>query len=181
MLKLAKSFSGDATDLATTIKEEAKAQAEQADPADISYDAFLGKLGLTERQDDLADYLGAGKEITELKQMDEQDLIDDILNDGDLGLNGDQKTAFQAAEAELRQPCDAAAAAEKHEEKNPKWESLLELLGALEDKQLQLQKGNAQQQLGQIRSRRRGGRLKSVAKGVRIANMLVQKSPEKVS
>ena len=178
VLKLAKSFSGDATNLTTALKEEAAEAAAAAE--DISFDAFLEKAGLQGRERDLADYLSeAGQEIIELKQMDEQDLIDDILDDGDLGLTEAQKQAFQAAAAELRQPFDAAAAAEKREEKYPKWESLLELLGAVEDKQLQL--GEAEGQLGHTRSKHRG-RFKSAGSKVRaVATLLAQKKPVIVS
>eukprot|EP01046_Picozoa_sp_COSAG06_P032528 COSAG06_NODE_3258_length_5606_cov_3.545488_2_plen_441_part_00 len=71
--------------------------------SEISYDEFLEQLGLKERKEDLAEYLSEpGKELTELKQMDEDDLDGDILEDGDLGLTEDEQAKFRAAVQELK-------------------------------------------------------------------------------
>eukprot|EP01046_Picozoa_sp_COSAG06_P030513 COSAG06_NODE_2902_length_6117_cov_3.107843_2_plen_476_part_00 len=74
------------------------------------YAAFLSQLGLQERQADLAEYLSIpGNELTELMQMDEEDLDSDILDDHDLGLDDETKAKFRAAVAELRQSAAAVA------------------------------------------------------------------------
>jgi hypothetical protein len=65
---------------------------------EISYLEFLGQLGLANKKDDLADYLSDPKaELTELQQMDEEALDEDVLNDDDLGLTEEQKAQFRAA------------------------------------------------------------------------------------
>ena len=66
----------------------------------MAYDEFLEKLSLTDRKDDLADYLADPNELTELAQMDAADLEEDILND--LGFDEETKKQFQAAVAELK-------------------------------------------------------------------------------
>eukprot|EP01046_Picozoa_sp_COSAG06_P011644 COSAG06_NODE_668_length_13234_cov_75.848268_2_plen_496_part_00 len=69
-----------------------------------TYDSFLVGLGMEDRKVDLAEYLSKpGDELTELRQMDEQDLDDDILEDGDLGFDEEMKARFRAAVAELKQ------------------------------------------------------------------------------
>jgi hypothetical protein len=66
--------------------------------AEISYLEFLGQLGLANKKDDLADYLSdPNAELTELQQMDEEALDEDIINDDDLGLTEEQKAQFRAA------------------------------------------------------------------------------------
>ena len=68
------------------------------------YAAFLSQLGLHERQADLAGYLSIpGNELTELRQMDPEDLDSGILEDDDLGLDDETKAKFRAAVAEMRQ------------------------------------------------------------------------------
>eukprot|EP01046_Picozoa_sp_COSAG06_P012520 COSAG06_NODE_738_length_12674_cov_107.030934_3_plen_434_part_00 len=65
---------------------------------EISYIEFLGQLGLEDKKDDLADYLSdPNAELTELQQMDEEALDEDVLNDDDLGLTEEQKAQFRAA------------------------------------------------------------------------------------
>eukprot|EP01046_Picozoa_sp_COSAG06_P026184 COSAG06_NODE_2241_length_7269_cov_9.419944_2_plen_449_part_00 len=65
---------------------------------EISYLEFLGQLGLVDKKDDLADYLSdPNAELTELQQMDEEALDEDIINDDDLGLTDEQKAQFRAA------------------------------------------------------------------------------------
>jgi hypothetical protein len=71
-----------------------------------SWNAWLAAVGLGDMQDSLADYLSAGKELLELKQMDEDDLNEDILEDGDLGFDADAKERFRAAVAELKLDAD---------------------------------------------------------------------------
>jgi hypothetical protein len=69
---------------------------------ELSYDEFLGQLGLADKKDELAEYLSQpGAELVELKQMDPEDLQEDILNDQDLGFDEETKTRFRAAVAEL--------------------------------------------------------------------------------
>jgi hypothetical protein len=67
---------------------------------EISYTDFLAKLGLEARKDDLAEYLSTpGKELVEIKQMDKDELDEDILDD--IGFDEATKARFQAAVAEL--------------------------------------------------------------------------------
>jgi hypothetical protein len=68
---------------------------------ELTYDEFLGQLGLADKKDELAEYLSPGAELVELKQMDPEDLQEDILNDQDLGFDEETKTRFRAAVAEL--------------------------------------------------------------------------------
>eukprot|EP01046_Picozoa_sp_COSAG06_P021229 COSAG06_NODE_1586_length_9011_cov_83.566652_3_plen_866_part_00 len=71
-------------------------------PEEVSYDSFLGKLGLQDKKDELAEYLSCpGSELLELVQMDEADLRDDILEDWG-GLTSEQQDEFCAAVEELR-------------------------------------------------------------------------------
>eukprot|EP01046_Picozoa_sp_COSAG06_P006072 COSAG06_NODE_281_length_18447_cov_14.060116_3_plen_1764_part_00 len=75
---------------------------------ETTYDGFLTQLGLMDREADLANFLSnPGEELTELLQMDEQDLQDDILDDPDLGFSEETKARFQAAVANLREPSGA--------------------------------------------------------------------------
>ena len=46
-----------------------------APAASTPYDDFIQKLHLQDKKEELAEYLVGGKEITELMQMDEDDLI----------------------------------------------------------------------------------------------------------
>ena len=78
-------------------------------------------------------------------QMDEEDLNDDILTDGDLGLDEQTRESFRKALADLKEPKQeetksefdpdrmiaAAKAAQAREEKWPKWLTLQRLLPAL--------------------------------------------------
>jgi serine/threonine protein kinase len=64
----------------------------------VSYDDFLSQLGMQDKKADLAEYLSnPGAELVELKQMDEEDLREDILEDEELGLDEETKARFQAA------------------------------------------------------------------------------------
>ena len=92
----------------------------------ISYAEFLEQLGLADKEDELAEYLSEpGAELTELKQMEPEDLDEDVLNDDELGFDEDTKARFRAAVIELRdssgcggeagkgeKPADACAALE---------------------------------------------------------------------
>jgi hypothetical protein len=71
-------------------------------PQEKSWDKWLAALGLADMQDSLGDYLSAGKELLELKQMDEDDLNEDILEDDDLSFDADAKDRFRAAVDELK-------------------------------------------------------------------------------
>jgi hypothetical protein len=65
----------------------------------MTYAEFLEKLSLTDRKDDLAEYLSHPNELTELAQMDVDDLEEDILKD--LSFDEETKERFHAAVAEL--------------------------------------------------------------------------------
>jgi serine/threonine protein kinase len=65
------------------------------------YDDFLQKLNLQDKKEELAEYLADGSELTELMQMDEDDLSDDIFDEA-LGLDDATKEAFRAALQELK-------------------------------------------------------------------------------
>ena len=72
--------------------------------ADVRFVSHRSWHGGQEVKGDLADYLSKpGAELTELVQMDEQDLDDDILEDDDLGFDEEMKARFRAAVAELKQ------------------------------------------------------------------------------
>lgn len=66
------------------------------------YDSFLATLGMQDQKQALASYLSFGSELTELKQMDEEDLRADIVDDDDLGWDFDTRDRFTSAVAELR-------------------------------------------------------------------------------
>ena len=66
----------------------------------MTYAEFLEKLSLTDRKDDLAEYLSHPNELTELAQMDVDDLEEDILKD--LSFDEETKGRFRAAVAELK-------------------------------------------------------------------------------
>jgi serine/threonine protein kinase len=124
-----------------------KGQREQHEP---TFDDFLSKLGLQDRKEDLAEYLSdPGKELTELKQMDDADLSEDILDDPSLGLDEETKAKFRAELHALKQPqaaaeqqeaksefhpdlvAAAAIAAAEREAKWPKWHTLQQMLPGL--------------------------------------------------
>jgi hypothetical protein len=70
---------------------------------ELTYSVFLGRLGLADKKDELADYLSdPGAELTELKQMAMDELDSDILEDGELGFDEETKERFRAAVAELQ-------------------------------------------------------------------------------
>ena len=54
--------------------------------------AFLEMVGLQDKKEELAEYLTEGAELDQLKQMDEDELDEDILDD--LGLDEETKNAF---------------------------------------------------------------------------------------
>eukprot|EP01046_Picozoa_sp_COSAG06_P019346 COSAG06_NODE_1376_length_9648_cov_67.818096_3_plen_356_part_00 len=77
-------------------------ESELEQPAVVTYDSFVAKLGLQDKTSLLAEYLSCpGSELLELKQMDEADLREDILEDADLGLTPEQQGEFCAAVEEL--------------------------------------------------------------------------------
>ena len=83
-----------------------------ADP--ITYDKFLADLDLMDNRETLADCgLDEGLELQQLREMDEDELKEDILEDDDLGLDEDTKAAFREAVAALgddvASPTDADA------------------------------------------------------------------------
>eukprot|EP01046_Picozoa_sp_COSAG06_P092014 COSAG06_NODE_38263_length_425_cov_1.104294_1_plen_119_part_10 len=62
------------------------------------------------RKADLAEYLSKpGNELVELKQMSEEDLDGDILDDDDLEFDEDTKSRFRSAVAKLREDKGADA------------------------------------------------------------------------
>ena len=74
-----------------------------------SYDDFLSELNLHGKKTDLADFLKPGSELVELKQMDEEDVTADILDDIDLGLSEAIKKEFLAAVRRLKDDDEIAA------------------------------------------------------------------------
>ena len=104
-----------------------------AEARDLTFEDFLQQLDLTDKKDDLAAYLGQGNELRELKQMDEDDLNGDILDDGDLGLDEDAKDKFRDAVVALRAPA-AADGDETTEDAGGgmggAWAELMAMLGA---------------------------------------------------
>eukprot|EP01046_Picozoa_sp_COSAG06_P042453 COSAG06_NODE_5410_length_3500_cov_2.643928_2_plen_120_part_00 len=68
----------------------------------MTYAEFLEKLSLTDRKDDLAEYLAHPNELTELAQMDAESLEDDILEDPALGFDEETKERFFLAVMELK-------------------------------------------------------------------------------
>ena len=98
---------------------------------ELSYEEFLGQLGLADKKDELAEYLSPGAELVELKQMDPEDLQEDILNDQDLGFGEETKTRFRAAVAELNGSSGGGGAGEEEEEKSASACAALEAAAAL--------------------------------------------------
>jgi hypothetical protein len=87
---------------------------------ELSYEEFLGQLGLADKKDALAEYLSEpGAELVELKLMDPEELDEDVLNDGVLGFGEKTKARFRAAVAELRGSSDGDG--DDEEEEKPKW------------------------------------------------------------
>jgi hypothetical protein len=86
----------------------------------------------------LAELLQDGAELVELEQMDEDDLRDDILEDGDLALDAEGKAKFQAAVVALSEGPTKSAAEPEQEAMvgtegsaigNVPWRELCGLLG----------------------------------------------------
>ena len=77
--------------------------------AAITYGDFLAMVGLQDKKEELTEYLTEGAELDQLKQMDEEELDEDILDD--LGLDEDIKTKFHEALRSLQQ---ARAAGRSH-------------------------------------------------------------------
>jgi hypothetical protein len=78
------------------------------EPQVLSYETFLEEIGLAERKQDLADFLSKpGDELQELIQMDDDDLNDDILTDGDLAFDEETQGKFRAAVAALKSGASA--------------------------------------------------------------------------
>eukprot|EP01052_Picozoa_sp_SAG31_P026609 SAG31_NODE_2425_length_5723_cov_3.235775_2_plen_96_part_00 len=75
--------------------------AAEPEPVEMTYEDWLGQLGMLDKKDALAELLQEGAELVELEQMDEDDLRDDILEDGDLALDAEGKAKFQDAVAAL--------------------------------------------------------------------------------
>jgi serine/threonine protein kinase len=104
-----------------------------AEVAELTFEDFLQQLDLTDKKDDLADYLEEGNELRDLKQMDEDDLNEDILNDEDLDLDEDVKDKFRDAVAALRAPAVAdgdEATEEAGGGMGGAWAELMTMLGA---------------------------------------------------
>ena len=117
----------------------------------MSYDEFLARVGLQDKKAELAEYLTEGGELEELKQYDEEELDEDIL-DG-LGLDEASKSSFHEALRTLQQlpaagepaaddkeasqfddPAVVAAAAQTAAEREaqwPKWPALQQMLPGL--------------------------------------------------
>ena len=119
--------------------------------AAVTYDDFLAVVGVQDKKAELAEYLTAGAELEELKQYDEEELDEDIL-DG-LGLDEASKTSFHEELRTLQQlpaadepaaddkegsqfddPAVVAAAAQAAAEREaqwPKWPTLQQMLPGL--------------------------------------------------
>eukprot|EP01044_Picomonas_judraskeda_P014991 COSAG03_NODE_2456_length_2737_cov_23.434799_3_plen_354_part_00 len=113
--------------------------------AAMPYDDFLEMVGLQDKKAELAEYLTEGAELDQLKQLDEEELDEDILDD--LGLDEETKNAFHEklqalknAQADDKQQVsqvgldvvDAAArAAAAQEAQWPKWPTLQKMLPEL--------------------------------------------------
>ena len=69
--------------------------------AELTYDGFLTALNLLDMKEALAEYLEEGKELRDLKQMDEDDLNEDILDDDDLQMDEATKERFREAVTRL--------------------------------------------------------------------------------
>ena len=120
------------------------------DNAAMPYVDFLEMVGLQDMKAELAEYLTEGAELDQLKQMDEDELDEDILDD--LGLDAETKIKFHEALRSLQQApaadeptaddravsefgpavVDAAArAAAEREAQWPKWPMLQKMLPGL--------------------------------------------------
>ena len=109
-----------------------------------TYDGFLASLGLQDRQEELAEYLTNDDKLAELKEYDDDELDEDILDE--LGFDERTKEKFHEALRELKDgnevdkqeekpefhPDTMAAAVEAaslREERWPKWSLLESTLG----------------------------------------------------
>ena len=101
--------------------------------AEESFHEFLAKLGmgLEEKLSTFGGILTVGSELVELKQMDEDELKEDVLDDADLALTEAEKAQFMSAVLELKVEVPL------YQYKNEAWEQLLQLLGAQHAVQLQ--------------------------------------------
>ena len=97
------------------------------------FQAFVAQLGmdLEQKLSAFRDLLTVGSELVELKQMDEDDLKEDILDDDALALTEAEKAQFMNAVLELK------AEVPPDQYQNEAWEQLLQLLGAQHAVQLQ--------------------------------------------
>ena len=133
------------------LDEEIKTKFHEALWSLMSYDEFLARVGLQDKKAELAEYLTEGGELEELKQYDEEELDEDIL-DG-LGLDEASKSSFHEALRTLQQlpaagepvaddkegsqfddPVVVAAAAQTAAEREaqwPKWPALQKMLPGL--------------------------------------------------
>ena len=116
--------------------------AAEPEPVEITYEDWLGQLGMLDKKDALAELLQDGAELVELEQMDEDDLRDDILEDGDLALDAEGKAKFQAAVVALSEGPTKSAAEPEQEAMvgtegsaigNVPWRELCGLLGVQDD------------------------------------------------
>jgi hypothetical protein len=116
--------------------------AAEPEPTEITYEDWLGQLGMLDKKDALAELLQDGAELVELEQMDEDDLRDDILEDGDLALDAEGKANFQDAVAALSGGPTKSAAEPEPEPMvgtegsaigNVPWHELCDLLGVQDD------------------------------------------------
>ena len=112
--------------------------------AAVGYDDFLVMVGVQDKKEELAEYLTEGGELDQLKQMDDEELDEDILDD--LGLDEETKTSFHEALRTLQQlpatdeqptddkevsEFDPAVVAAEREAQWPKWPALQKMLPGL--------------------------------------------------
>ena len=107
VLRLAKSYASYATPEQTkeeiaALEEEAESAEKERERLDAAYDDFLAAVGVQDKKEELAEYLTKGAELEQLKQMDKEELDEDILDD--LGLSEETKTSFHEQLAKFHEP-----------------------------------------------------------------------------
>jgi serine/threonine protein kinase len=129
-------------------------------PEPLTYDGFLRGLELEHRKEELAEYLADGKELTELKQMDEDALNEDILDDLD-DFDDETKERFRKAVKELKSGPSALAEGDSVAAANgmsTPWERLSKTLGDTTDAKLtqaRTELEEARQDLEQLKEERK--------------------------
>jgi hypothetical protein len=101
-----------------------------------NFEAFLSGIGLEDKQTELAEYLTNDDKLAELKEYDDAELDEDILDD--IGFDAQTKERFREALRELKNDKPAAGGASAPASyRNEAWDALLQLVGAQHAVQLQ--------------------------------------------